>query len=174
MAQTNNHLFELTQWCWPDSPFSKGSVIGTGGTRTDPLSSVSRRSSRGLPPPPPLLPPDNEQLCPSSSAVGPSLAPAPLPSSVQPPPLPGLLVPRTRTYRKRKLLWQSGGCCLEEKPTSCQHHTSAASVSNPEGLTLTSLTLQVCHTVTVGGKTVEEWREEMKRRLDDNFFYLYL
>ncbi|XP_056232399.1 uncharacterized protein LOC130169565 [Seriola aureovittata] len=123
---------------------------------------------RGLPPPPPPPPPvDEEQPRPSSAAGAPPLAPLQS-SAPQPPPLPGR-VPRTTAYRKRKAAEASatgpeplpGAKAPRRQPTSY----TCSKCGQPKRIDTGHTRIAgVSYCAAVGGKTVEEWREEMKKK----------
>ncbi|XP_075960088.1 uncharacterized protein LOC142963243 [Anarhichas minor] len=133
-------------------------------------------SSGGLPPPPPPPPPpDGEQPGPSSvglppppppPAMLPGVFPAPAPAGQ--PPLPGPHMSRSTAYRKRKAAEAAAAeqgplpGCKTRRPTTQYVCTKCG---QPKTLATGHTRLfDVVYCASVGGKTVEEWREEMNKK----------
>ncbi|KAK9518581.1 hypothetical protein VZT92_006833 [Zoarces viviparus] len=132
-------------------------------------------SSGGLPPPPtpPPPPPDGEQPGPSSiglppppPATLPGIFPAPVPASH--PPLPGPHMSRSTTYRKRKAAEAAAagqGSLPRSKPRQPTTQYVCTKCSQPKTLATGHTRLfGEAYCASVGGKTVEEWREEMNKK----------
>ncbi|XP_078141255.1 uncharacterized protein LOC144539599 [Centroberyx gerrardi] len=128
-------------------------------------------SDRGLPPPPPPPPP-------ASAPPPPPLAPAPAPlpgtivapaPATRPPPLPApQQVPRSTAYRKRKAA-EAAAAGQGPLPGSKTRGPMAQYVCDvcgqPERLdTGHTCIAGVSYCAAAGGKSVEEWKEEMRRR----------
>ncbi len=146
------------------------------------------------PSPPPLAPTDEEQPGPSGLLPPPPPTPASLPGAsitaappAQPLPLPGpQRVPRTTAFRKRKAAEAAaaGGAALPGSKTRRQtSQYTCSKCGQPKRLDTDHTRIAgVSYCATVGGKTVEDWREEMKRRPGNRgggeghfilLFYLY-
>ncbi|KAK9518633.1 hypothetical protein VZT92_023932 [Zoarces viviparus] len=122
-------------------------------------------------PPPP--PPDGEQPGPSSigrppppPATLPGVFPAPVPASH--PPLPGPHMSRSTTYRKRKAAEAAAagqGSLPRSKPRQPTTQYVCTKCSQPKTLATGHTRLfGEAYCASVGGKTVEEWREEMNKK----------
>ncbi|KAK9518580.1 hypothetical protein VZT92_023882 [Zoarces viviparus] len=109
-------------------------------------------SSIGLPPPPP--------------ATLPGIFPAPVPASH--PPLPGPHMSRSTTYRKRKAAEAAAagqGSLPRSKPRQPTTQYVCTKCSQPKTLATGHTRLfGEAYCASVGGKTVEEWREEMNKK----------
>ncbi|KAK9518579.1 hypothetical protein VZT92_023881 [Zoarces viviparus] len=129
--------------------------------RSDPSGSVGSReldgeqpgpSSIGRPPPPP--------------ATLPGVFPAPVPASH--PPLPGPHMSRSTTYRKRKAAEAAAagqGSLPRSKPRQPTTQYVCTKCSQPKTLATGHTRLfGEAYCASVGGKTVEEWREEMNKK----------
>ncbi|XP_041836778.1 uncharacterized protein LOC121636980 [Melanotaenia boesemani] len=120
-------------------------------------------SSRGLPPPPPPPPPPHSAPV---LALPPSLTPLLAQDNrAAPPPLP---VPRTTAYRKRKAAAAAG----EEPPPGARPRQqplqyTCRKCGQPKRLDTGHTRIAgVAYCAAVGGKTVDKWREEMRKKKD--------
>ncbi|MEQ2167027.1 hypothetical protein GOODEAATRI_034612 [Goodea atripinnis] len=144
--------------CSRTTPAScEGAVLGLGGARTALLLQPPRgAAARPIPQPPPPLCPDQAQV-----SILPSTSSAQLP---RPPPV----VPRTTTYRRRKAAEAAAaakGLVLpkQKRKQQQQQHYLCRKGNQPKRLDTGHTRIGgVTYCATFGGKSVEEWRKEVK------------